>query len=535
MRSIDIYRTHVELTDYSIGEFQYIEKQHSIYDKVYHRLTPKGMLYDKNRKSLMLPRGVNIDKMKWLLETVPVNIIRDYDPYEMMDHKLNIKYTPRDEDQKEAIKFIMGLDNYLFTREHSMLSLNLNTGKGKTYCTIASLALKGIRTIIITDTAGCLEQWYNFLQEYTDISKDDICWISPTNIRRLESSCQNKRASVYLALHSTIRAYANRAGWEGVGSLFRAMKVGIKVYDESHLDLDNMFRIDCYTNTFLSLYLTATPNRSSYEEDKIFQEHFTGVPMLNLFHQDSDPHTKYAGIKFNSHPTAYDISNCKNAYGLDRMGYVNYLVEQPYFHYMLHVLIQQAMKKSGKSLWYIGTNNGIAVVYDWLITNYPELTGCIGVFNGEIPKQERRAQLEKKIILTNTKSSGAAIDISGLAEVICLAEPFKSRVLAQQTFGRCRAENTIYKDIVDIGFPQTKAFYNHKKPVFIKYATECVEVRMKDDDLIARAKRILLERLPLYTPICIEDPRPGHEGEFPKKYRYPIMIDDGFIMEHEIR
>ena len=535
MRSIDVYRTHVELTDYSLGQLPYIEKQHSIYDKVYHKFFPKGMLYDKNRRALMLPRGVNIDKMKWLMEDMPINIVNSNDPYESMDRKLNIKYTPRDDDQKEAIKFIMGMDKYYYTRENSMLSLNLNTGKGKTYCTIAAIALRGLRTIIITDTTGCLEQWYNFFREYTDIDESEICWITPNNIRRLEANCQTHRHSIYLALHSTIRAYSNRMGWEGVSSLFKAMKVGIKVYDESHLDLDNMFCIDCYTNTFLSLYLTATPNRSSYEEDKIFQEHFNGVPMIDLFHQDSDPHTKYAGIKFNSHPTAYDISDCKNAYGLDRMGYVNYLVQQPHFHYMLHVLIQQTMNKPGKSLWYIGTNNAIAVVFDWLITNYPELTGCIGVFNGEIPKDQRRAQLDKKIILTNTKSSGAAIDISGLVEVICLAEPFKSRVLAQQTFGRCRAENTIYKDIVDVGFPQTKAFYNHKKPVFTKYATECVEVRMEDKNLIERAKRILLDRMGLYTPICIEDPRPGHSGEFPMKYRTPIFVEEDFTMEHEIR
>lgn len=534
MRSIDVYRTHVELTDYTLGEFGYIEKAHSIYDKVYHRFTPKGMIYDKDKKSLMLPRGVDIDKMRWMLETVPVNIIRDYDPYENMDRPIGIKYTPRDEDQKEAIKFIMGMDNYYYTKEYSMLSLNLNTGKGKTYCTIAALALKGMRTIIITDTAGCLEQWYNFFQEYTDMSANEICWISPNNIRRLENTCKQKRANVYLALHSTIRAYANRVGWSGITSLFKAMRVGAKVYDEAHLDLDNMFRIDCYTNTFFNLYLTATPKRSRYEEDKIFQEYFTGIPNIDLFNQDTDPHTKYVGIKFNSHPTAYDISNCRNAYGLDRMGYVNYLVDQPYFHYMLHILINQAISKPGKSLWYIGTNNGIAKVRDWLFENYPELVGCIGIFNGEIPKEERRSQLDKKIILTNTKSSGAAIDISNLVEVVCLAEPFKSKVLAQQTFGRCRAENTIYKDIVDVGFMQTRSFYNFKKPVFMKYATDCLEVRLKDQEIKDRVKKILLDRAPLYTPIMIEDPREDHKGEYIGKYRNPIVFDD-IIMEDEIR
>ena len=64
------------------------------------------------------------------------------------------------------------------------------------------------------------------------------------------------------------------------------------------------------------------------------------------------------------------------------------------------------------------------------------------------------------------------MDIKYLVETVNLAEPFKSRVLAQQSFGRTRGDNTIYKDIVDMGFPQTRAYYNFKKPVFTKYAFE---------------------------------------------------------------
>ena len=222
---IRVYRTHVEITNYNLGDFHYIEKAHSIYDKLYHKYFPKGMYYDNKRRVLMLPRGVDIDKMSWMLgHETTVRVIRDADLFEYMDRPLNIKYTPRDEDQKQAIKFIMGLDPYQYTTQYAMLSLNLNTGKGKTYCTIASIALKKQRCAIITDTTGCLEQWYNFFQQYTDISPEDICWVSPTNVRKLIN--YPKRYSVYLALHSTLRAYANRVGWDGVGDLIRSWRIG---------------------------------------------------------------------------------------------------------------------------------------------------------------------------------------------------------------------------------------------------------------------------------------------------------------------
>lgn len=523
---IVVYRTHVEITNYEMGDFPYIEKKHSIkkmITKTYFKLEPKGMEYDSERKVLMLPRGVDIDKMKWMLgDTTTIRVIREFDPAEPMDRPLNIKYTPKNEDQKLAIKFIMGMNPYEYTQNYTMLSLNLNTGKGKTYCAIASLSLRKMRCAVITTTSGCLDQWYNFFQEYTDIIPDEICYITPTNMRRIMST--GKKYSVYLMLHSTVRAYANHYGWSGVGDLFKFMGVGIKVYDESHLDMDNMFRIDCATNTFLTLYLTATPNRSSFEENEIFKEYFTGTPFIDLFNRDLDPHTKYAAIKFNSQPSAKQMSDLQNAYGLNRLGYTGYIIRQESFHQLLHILVSQALNKPGKSLWYIGTNAGILYIRDWLIENYPELTNYVGTYYGEIDKNDRQAELEKKIILSNTKSAGAAMDIAGLVETIVLAEPFKSKVLAQQTFGRTRADGTIYKDIVDTGFPQLRKYYNAKRPVFAKYATECVEVTMKPNELEDRANKIIRERNHLYTPFSTLDER---TGEMVKKYRYVFFDESG--------
>ena len=530
MHEIVVYRTHVEITNYKKGDCPYIEKKHSVKRMItqkYFQMEPKGMEYDAQRRVLMLPRGVDIERLKWTLgDDTTVRILTEFDALENMTTKLNIKYTPRDEDQKAAIKFIMGLDEYAYTSHYSMISLNLNTGKGKSYCAIASMALKNMRTVIITDTNGCLEQWGSYFQQYTDISPNEICLLDPSNIHRFIKS--GKRYSVYLILHATLRAYANRYGWQGVTELFNFMRVGAKIFDEAHLDMDNMFKIDCYTNTFFNLYITATPNRSNYEEDKIFQEYFTGVPMIDLFHEDVDPHTMYAAIKYSSNPSAYDISKCRNNYGLDRHGYADYVVQKEEFRCLLHILIQQALSKPGKSLWYIGTNNAIWVVRDWIYDNYPELVTSIGVFNGQIPKEERREELDKKIILTNTKSAGVALDISGLVECVILAEPFKSRVLAQQTFGRTRADGTIYKELVDRGFRDILKYYNFKRPTFNKYATKCAEIALTDHELKERAKAILLERIHLYCPFSFVDPR---TGEFVKKYRTPIYTDDDLIVK----
>ena len=87
----------------------------------------------------------------------------------------------------------------------------------------------------------------------------------------------------------------------------------------------------------------------------------------------------------------------------------------------------------------------------------------IGVYTSVIPKEIKQEQLSKTIILSTTKSAGAALDIRDLKATIILAEPFKSEILAKQTLGRTRNPNTECIEVVDDGFRSISRFYNAKK------------------------------------------------------------------------
>src|SRR5699024_9230537 len=139
--------------------------------------------------------------------------------------------------------------------------------------------------------------------------------------------------------HATLNSYGNKYGWDKVGELFKYLAIGLKFYDECHLSFDNMCMVDFYTNTMTSYYLTTTLARSNFEENEIFKIYFSGVPSIDLFHQSEDPHTKYVGIKFNSHPSPIQIQDCKSNYGIDRNAYADYLVNQENFHKLLHILV----------------------------------------------------------------------------------------------------------------------------------------------------------------------------------------------------
>lgn len=485
MNKIVLKHSSIIINNYNIGDCPRLENYFRIYDMITHSYYYKGIEYIPEEKKLILPRGLDVYFLERLFNEKAI-VDTKCDPYEIID-EIRIKYLPRDDVQKEALKFMVGKQPYHENMNKSQLSVNLNTGKGKTYCSIATAIMLRMRSVIITSSLDWLDQWRNCILEYTDTKPKEIYLIS--GVVSIQKLLQRgpERYKFILASHDTIKSYGDNNGWDKVSELFKIMKVGLKFYDEAHLRFDNMCKIDYYTNTFRTYYVTATPARSSEDENNIYQLFMKNIPAINLFDEDNDPHTRYVSFKYNSIPTASEISECRNQYGLDRNKYTSYVVRKEYFYRLLRVLMDLVLYKPGKTLIYIGTNAAINVVKDWLELNYPELINHIGVYTSATPKDIKESQLNKKIILSTTKSCGAAMDIKGLRNTIVLAEPFKSEVLARQTLGRTRDDNTNYFEVVDYGFDRIRKFYNYKKPIFDKYATSCSEVSLSKAELYARS------------------------------------------------
>ena len=478
-----VKRTHIEVNNYREGDSSNLERFFSVWDKAYYKFFPKARKIDKGKKILYLPRGMNIGRLESYFD-VNATIDKKVDPF---DRGIDIKlaFMPRDEVQKEAIRFVLGMQEYEYTKHKSQLSINLTTGKGKTYISIVSAAVLKVRTIMITSSIGWIDQWKDRIMEYTDTRSNEIYVIAGiSSIARIVNGKENIDKYKYiLASHMTIKSYGDKYGWHKVGELFAKLRVGLKIYDEAHIDFDNICSIDFATNTYKTLYLTATPARSDPSENRIYQEAFRNVPAINLFDDDNDPRTRYIAISYSSHPSPEEISRCMNAYGFNRIGYCSYITERPEFYKLLRALMTIIFRK-GKTLIYIGTNEAIMKVYNWMRVCYPEIADQIGIYTTLITnKEEKEQQLDKMIILSTTKSCGAAMDIKGLKLTIVLAEPFKSKVIAIQTIGRTRDVGTDYIDIVDTGFSHLNMYYHEKLKVFQKYATETAIVRLNDKQL----------------------------------------------------
>ena len=493
---IKVTNTAIIIDNYELHESEQLAHPFQIYDPVYHRMNYLGFYYDKENKRIYLPGGLDL---WWVRKAINEKYYTRIDPYPYKKiSNIRMKYKPRDNEQLETLKFTAGLEEYDGNQYAPQLSINLSTGKGKTYCSIATIAFYQIKSMIITGSNSLLTQWEQNIIEYTNLNSSDIFRINGSDICNMilnGSSNKAENASIFLCSHGTLRSFGDRYGWDKVGELFKKLGIGMKFYDECHTNYDNMLMIDFFTNVFKTFYVTATPGRSDWKENHIFQISLKNVPNIDLFDENKDPHTSYIALKWNSNPTAMDISRCKSSmYGLDRNKYMEYLTKKPEFYELLRVIMDLVIKCKGRALLYIGTNDGILRVYYWICQNYPEFIGDIGIFTSLVSKEDKMKEKKKRLLLSTTKSAGLGEHIEGLKLTVVLAEPFKSDIVFRQTLGRTRDPNTIYIETVDLGFKYTKKYYYAKLPTANKYAKDVSDMTMDKYELKKRSDNLRIER-----------------------------------------
>lgn len=495
MSNIILRNSCIIINDYNLYDCPELERNFMVYDPMTHAYNKFGMWYDDELKRLYIPRGLDIWKIKQYLK---LNVVHKEKPNEYLTFdNVMLKYQPRDEQQKEALRFMIGVNEYQNNATEPQISVNLNTGKGKTYCSIATICYMMVKSIIITASVTLLKQWKENILEYTNLNDNDIFRIEGSqtlNMIIMEKSNKAKNAKIFLCTHATLRSFGETYGWNKLNDVFIKLGIGIKIYDEAHTNYDNMLMVDFFTNVAKTYYVTATPARSDFNENRIYQLSMKNVPGIDLFDEVNDPHTNYIAIKWNSKPTAQQISMCRNSYGLDRNKYINYVTKQQSFYNMMRIIMDLVIKSDGITLMYIGTNEGILRVYKWIGDNYPEFIGDIGIFTSLVDANVKYKEKQKKMLLSTTKSAGLGEHIEGLKMTIVLAEPFKSDVIARQTLGRTRDNNTVYIELVDLGFKKTRSFYYSKLPIFDKYAASVSDTTIDQYELINRSQQLEMSR-----------------------------------------
>ena len=487
---IEIRNTCIVIHNYTPGDNEKLEKLYTYWKKIYGYSRPfmMGISYSEATRELRVPGGTNLYYIINSFGNGNVIPKGDSDPFAQVD-KIKLKKGPRDERQMEAIRFCIGQDHYIKNREASQLHINLDTGVGKTYVMIFTFAFYQVKTIMITSNIDWITQWKNAVLEYTNLSKDEVYIIAGSNTIEnfINGVVDHTKIKFYFCSHQTLHSYAKNKGWSAVTELFKFLKIGIKIYDEAHKYFENICSIDFITNTWKTYYLTATPMKSDQSQNRIYQAAFNTVPKISLYDEDTDPHTRYLAILFNSHPKPYEIDNCMDRnYGFSIIKYVDYFYSSPTYFKMLTIVLNRALcsctKPEHKILIYIGKNNVIQLTYYWLKYHYPQYS--IGLFSQLTDTKHKFDQLQCKIILTTSKSSKEALDIAGLKTSIIFCEPFVSPVSAKQILGRTRDKDTEMIELIDIGFRTLKYWYKKKlESTYRKHAISCDEIQLSDYEI----------------------------------------------------
>lgn len=524
MSKITIRNSCIIINDYKLGDCTELERNFMVYDPITHSYDRFGMWYDEEAEKLYIPRGLDIWKIKNYFKE---NVVYKETPNDYLSTEgIKLKYSPRDDQQKEALRFMIGVNEYESNSREPQISVNLNTGKGKTYCSVATISFLQIKSIIIAASVTLLKQWEHDILDYTNLQKKDIVWLEGSqtmNMILTGKSIKAKEGKIFLCTHATIKSFCETYSWDRLNDIFKELGIGLKFFDEAHTNFSNMLMIDFFTNVYKTYYVTATPARSNFRENRIYQLSMKNVPGIDLFDAVNDPHTEYIAIKWNSKPTAQQISMCRNSYGLDRNKYISYVTKQPNFYMMMRIIMDLVIKSNGRSLFYIGTNEGILRVYEWIGKNYPEFIGEIGIYTSLIPPELKYKEKGKKLLLTTTKSAGQGEHIEGLKMTIVLAEPFKSEVIARQTLGRTRDPNTVYIELVDLGFKYTRNFYYAKLPVFNVYASSTSDTTIDQYELENRSYQLQQDRLDWHeSPIVLHDERFFKYDEDSDKSKGPV-------------
>lgn len=427
----------IEGTNFNIRYYlkRFIQRKYNHRNK-YWELEFLYASFNKAEKSCRLPRH-NLDHLITTLNTYNILTKVEYvNIYEGKSVKIPLdnKYKPRNQLQLDNIDFLTDTSK-------SMRALAANTGTGKTFCAIQSIAKLGKVGIIFVQ--GLLEQWINEIYKFTKLREGEVYLIQgQQSLGRLNKNIPHPRPKIYVASIGTMRKYvlANThpyTEFKPFNDFLKYLGIGTKVTDECHLNFSTNTMIDLNCTIQNNIYLSATYSRSDIDGKRIFDIVFP--PEVKF---GEGQYKKYTNIYSYSYYLGYipeRVGMTPNGYNQPK--YEKYLIRKKSklngYLEKIRMLTESHyinIKRPGqKLLILIGTKNMANVVKDNLIKYY----GKDLVISTYFADTEDEVLRNSDIIVSTTGSCGVGKDIAHLRTVI-LTNSFSSWSLCKQVLGRLR-------------------------------------------------------------------------------------------------
>lgn len=355
------------------------------------------------------------------------------------------------EDQIPPVEFLL--------KDYPKRVAELQTGSGKTLMSQYVLYKSGMRAMIIMqpqfiDRWVCsegLEAELGVTEESSYKGTKDLIVVNSTAdfISLIESAIDKTLDAKLIVVKNTIiRSYlgyhfSSNGDTEKYGcapeDLMQLLGVGIRIMEETHLDINLNYRMDCCFNTWKTIYLSATlSTNGSYFMRKIFEKMF---PEDDCAVTDYRIYTVVKGYSYNvDNPKRFKVNGYMGMYNhalfeaaVIRLGKFRRYMDIVY--YMLEDNFFQTYKPGQKAIIYLFRTDLCIEAAKMLKQRYPHLTVTYKI--GDVSDKEGYAG---DIIVATLKSTGTGKDIPNVA-FVGVTISINSEQTNEQVKGRARKPN----------------------------------------------------------------------------------------------
>ena len=463
------HHSHITIHPYKLGEIPALEKHLSVWVDAEYKYNPLGYDYDEKTQTLYVPRGISSIMLERQCNTRMLTNHECVKPKRF--NRVTMTCAPRDRIQTQSIDFLSGYGDKVDTLKFSQQALILDTGDGKTYTTTHAIINHRMTSIIITHQDAIKMQWIDTFKTKTTMPHDYLINLQGSD-SILDVISGKKEGYIYFVNHQTLKSFAKQYGWEAVRKFFEIARIGIKVFDEAHLNFRNVLLIDFHSNVFKTFYLTANFGRTDTKEGILYKRVFSNVKQFGeetKNYAEKRKHIIYVPVLYRSTPSAYDKQYVLNNYGFSVLNFSNYALHEDPKRTQINKfldILDIAMKMEGRILVTVPRIDDTEFIMKTIKDEYLDLTKTIGTINSRNTKVHNEDVKENcDIIVSTIKSCGTGVDIKKLRCVINM-EPFSSHITSNQLAGRLReyspTQDTYLFDLIDTAFPTCENQYRTK-------------------------------------------------------------------------
>ena len=473
------YNTHYKITDYELGYSDRLEKLLSVYLENRYEYEPK-YFYNKEDKILYVPRGVDEGLLISILEK-PINYMGD--TYKPKRISFGMIKPPRNDVQKESIRFLAGKEEYSYMSKVNQAVLSLPGGGGKTYSAIAAMSLYGVKSMVVTHTVSIRDQWKERFLEYTNVPEKSLCVLSGTgallDILENKSRKSVNDAICYLVVHRTINLFINEYGFDKFNQVMIKLGIGLKIIDEAHKEFSNTLLMDYASNVWKTFYLTATFKRS-LADDKLFQLSFNRVYKLykNTEQMKQIRNVYYIIDEFQSTISPVEVAGMYNRKNFSAYKYIDLEIEHGYL--LDHVVkwlkwFYVDKKEDGKTYIISPKKSSCEIMYKLVKQFFPQLKSCVHNSDNRIENLE-----DYDVICATFKMVGTGDDLDDLRMIINL-EPIGSDANNDQLVHRLMrgkdSRNAYFIEPIDKRVDNVVRMMYRRRKLFKKFVKHIISVK----------------------------------------------------------